>query len=47
MSEEATDREDGRIRFAFDRDFITVPVAAIVPLKTLPSGARRAGLIHK
>ncbi len=42
MSEEATDREDGRIRFAFDRDFITVPVAAIVPLKTLPSGARES-----
>lgn len=42
MSEEATDREDGRIRFAFDRDFITVPVVAIVPLKTLPSGARES-----
>lgn len=42
MTEEATDREDGRIRFAFDRDFVTVPVAAIVPLKTLPSGARES-----
>lgn len=42
MTEEATDREDGRIRFAFDRDFVTVPVAAIVPLKTLPAGARES-----
>lgn len=42
MTEETTDREDGRIRFAFDRDFVTVPVAAIVPLKTLPAGARES-----
>lgn len=42
MTEEATDREDGRIRLAFDRDFVTVPVAAIVPLKTLPAGARES-----
>ncbi len=42
MTEEATDQEDGRIRFAFDRDFVTVPVAAIVPLKTLPAGARES-----
>lgn len=42
MTEEATDREDGRIRLAFDRDFVTVPVTAIVPLKTLPAGARES-----
>jgi hypothetical protein len=42
MTEATTDREDGRIRFAFDRDFVTVPVAAIVPLKTLPAGARES-----
>jgi hypothetical protein len=42
MPDEPKDREDGRIRLAFDRDFLTIPVAAIVPLKTLPNGARES-----
>lgn len=33
---------DGRIHLAFDRSFITVHVSAIVPLKTLPKGARES-----
>ena len=40
MGDEPKDREDGHIHLAFDRDFLTIPVAAIVPLKTLPEGAR-------
>ncbi|WP_282282208.1 plasmid partitioning protein RepB C-terminal domain-containing protein [Pseudomonas sp. PS02302] len=36
------DRDDGRIHLAFDRDFLTIPVAAIVPLKTLPAGAKES-----
>lgn len=40
MADEPRDQEDGRIHIAFDRDFLTIPVAAIVPLKTLPDGAR-------
>ena len=42
MTEEPKDRDDGRIHFGFDRDFLTIPVAAIVPLKTLPPGARES-----
>lgn len=40
MADEPKDREDGHIHLAFDRDFLTIPVAGIVPLKTLPDGAR-------
>lgn len=40
MADDPKDREDGHIHLAFDRDFLTIPVAAIVPLKTLPEGAR-------
>jgi hypothetical protein len=40
MADEPKDRGDGHIHLAFDRDFLTIPVAAIVPLKTLPEGAR-------
>ena len=42
MTEEPKDRDDGRIHLGFDRDFLTIPVAAIVPLKTLPPGARES-----
>jgi len=38
MADEPKDREDGHIHLAFDRDFLTIPVAAIIPLKTLPEG---------
>jgi hypothetical protein len=47
MTDEPKDREDGRIHLAFDRDFLTIPVAAIVPLKTLPNGARKADPIRR
>jgi len=33
---------DNRIHLAFDQSFVTIPVAAIVPLKTLPEGARES-----
>ena len=33
----------GRVRAAFDRDFVTVPIAAIVPLKSLRQGALESG----
>ncbi|GAJ29797.1 plasmid partitioning protein RepB C-terminal domain-containing protein [Acidomonas methanolica] len=33
---------DSRIHLAFDRNFVTIPVSAIVPLKTLPEGARES-----
>lgn len=36
------DRDDGRIHLGFDRDFLTIPVEAIVPLKTLPAGAKES-----
>ncbi len=36
------DRDDGRIHLGFDRDFLTIPVEAIVPLKTLPVGAKES-----
>ncbi len=42
MIEGQNDRDDGRIHLAFDRDFLTIPVAAIVPLKALPPGARES-----
>lgn len=40
MADEPEDREDGHIHLAFDRDLVTIPVAAIIPLKALPDGAR-------
>ncbi|ANH04011.1 plasmid partitioning protein RepB C-terminal domain-containing protein [Shinella sp. HZN7] len=40
MTDGPRDQEDGHIHLAFDRDFLKIPVAAIVPLKTLPDGAR-------
>ena len=40
MRNEPKGQDDGRIHLAFDRDFLTIPVAAIVPLKVLPDGAR-------
>ncbi|RVE96428.1 hypothetical protein CN172_20575 [Sinorhizobium meliloti] len=36
------DGEDGRIHFAFDRDIQTIAISAIVPLKSLPEGARES-----
>ncbi|MCJ9719903.1 ParB N-terminal domain-containing protein [Agrobacterium sp. SHOUNA12C] len=33
---------DGRIHLAFDRDIRTLPISAIVPLKSLPDGARES-----
>lgn len=36
------DNEDVQIRLAFDRDILTVPISAIVPLKSLPEGARES-----
>lgn len=42
MTEDPRDHDDTRIRLGFDRDFLTIPVAAIVPLKTLPPGARES-----
>ena len=42
MTEGQKDQDDGRIHLGFDRDFLTIPVAAIVPLKTLPPGARES-----
>lgn len=33
---------DSRIHLAFDQSFVTIPVAAIVPLKVLPEGARES-----
>lgn len=33
---------DSRIHLAFDRNFVTIPVSAIVPLKSLPEGARES-----
>ena len=42
MPDEPKGREDGRIHLAFDRDFLTILVAAIIPLKTLPNGAKES-----
>ncbi len=42
MADDPKGQDDGRIHLAFDRDFLTIPVAAIVPLKTLPPGARES-----
>ena len=42
MVDHPKDQDDGRIHLAFDQDFLTIPVAAIVPLKTLPAGARES-----
>ena len=36
------DNGDGRIHFAFDRDIKTIAISAIVPLKSLPEGARES-----
>jgi len=33
---------DSRIHLAFNQSFVTIPVAAIVPLKVLPDGARES-----
>ncbi|QDW37767.1 RepB plasmid partition [Bradyrhizobium sp. KBS0727] len=40
MADAPEGREDGNIRLAFERNFLTIPVSAIVSLKTLPDGAR-------
>lgn len=42
MPDEPKSQEDGRIRLAFEQDLLTIPVAAIVPLKTLPNGAKES-----
>lgn len=42
MADAAEGRQDSNIRLAFDRNFLTIPVSAIVPLKTLPDGARES-----
>jgi len=33
---------DGRIHLAFDRDIRAIPLSAIIPLKSLPDGARES-----
>ncbi len=40
MTDESKDQDNGHVCLAFDQDFLTIPVAAIVPLKILPDGAR-------
>jgi hypothetical protein len=49
MTDTQNDRSenDGRIRLAFDRNFVSIPVSAIVPLKTLPDGARESQAFAK
>lgn len=42
MTDAPVGQQDGNIRLAFDQNFITVPVSAIVPLKTLPNGAKES-----
>lgn len=42
MADGPKNRDDGHIHLAFDQDFLTIPVAAIVPLKILPDGARES-----
>lgn len=41
MTDESEDHEenDGRVHLAFDQNFVTIAVSAIIPLKTLPEGA--------
>lgn len=40
MPDDTKGREDGHVHLAFGSDLLTVPVTSIVPLKTLPDGAR-------
>lgn len=40
MIDTSQGRQDANVRLAFDRSFLIIPVSAIVPLKTLPDGAR-------
>jgi hypothetical protein len=40
MPDDTKGREDGHVHLAFGSDLLTVPVTSIVPLKTLPEGAR-------
>lgn len=42
MADGPKNRDDGHIHLAFDQDFLTIPVAAIMPLKNLPDGARES-----
>jgi hypothetical protein len=42
MADGPKNRDDGHIHLAFDQDFLTIPVAAIMPLKILPDGARES-----
>ena len=42
MADGPKNRDDGHIHLAFDQDFLTIPVSAIVPLKILPDGARES-----
>lgn len=42
MTDAPNDRSDGHIHLAFDQNVLTIPVSAIVPLKTLPDGARQS-----
>ena len=42
MTDAPNDRSDGHIHLAFDQNVLTNPVSAIVPLKTLPDGARQS-----
>lgn len=42
MADGPKNRDDGHIHLAFGQDFLTIPVAAIIPLKTLPDGARES-----
>lgn len=42
MNDGRDDHDDGRIRLAFDRGIQTIAISAIVPLKSLPEGARES-----
>lgn len=40
MDDISKDQKGSHIHLAFDRNFLTIPTAAIIPLKTLPDGVR-------
>jgi len=42
MADGSKSRDDGHIHLAFGQDFLTIPIASIMPLKSLPDGARES-----
>lgn len=42
MTDSAEGQQDGNIRLAFDQNFVTIPVTAVVQLKALPDGIRKS-----